>query len=233
MAQEWRFVDRIPRIRLLPGEHTREFVLSYEDELAYLVACPQPLRDVALLILDTGLRLGETLALQWGDFEPQPIERTQYLLVRRGKTKYSRRHIPLHSRSREMLRERRSKVASAFVFPGSNPTCPILGTSLDHLHAQTRKRLNLDGEFVLHSLRHTYGTRLAESGADAFTIQRLMGHSSVVVSQRCVHPSQKNLDSTVRRMEQMTESARAAVKEKANQALLPPASEENADAAEG
>ena len=31
---------------------------------------------------------------------------------------------------------------------------------------------------MLHSLRHTFGTRLGESGADAFTIMRLMRHST-------------------------------------------------------
>jgi integrase len=230
MAQEWRLVDRLPRIRLLPGEQPREFVLSHEQEMEYLNACPQPLCDVAILILDTGLRLGEALSLQWLDFEPQPIEQAQYLFVRRGKTRYARRHVPLHTRTREMLKSRRVAMRSVFVFPGIDRSRPILGTSLDHLHAQARTELKMSREFVLHSLRHTYGTRLAESGADAFTIQRLMGHSSVVVSQRYVHPSQKNLDSTVQRMEQMTESARAAVKEKA-QVLLPASSEQNAGAA--
>jgi integrase len=225
MAQEWRLLDRVPRIRLLPGEHTREFVLSHELESVYLAACPQPLHHVALLILDTGLRLGEALALQWMDFEPQPIEQAQYLFVRRGKTKYARRHVPFHTRTKEMLKARRIQVKSPFLFPGNNPAYPLLGTSLDHLHAQARKDLKLDREFVLHSLRHTYGTRLAESGADAFTIQRLMGHSSVVVSQRYVHPSQKNLDSTVQRMEAMGEKARTELKEKAaQQSQLPAAS---------
>jgi integrase len=44
-------------------------------------------------------------------------------------------------------------------------------------------------DFVLHSLRHTFGTMLGESSADAFKIMRLMGHSTVTVSQRYVHPS--------------------------------------------
>jgi len=44
-------------------------------------------------------------------------------------------------------------------------------------------------EFVPHSLRHTYGTRPGASGADAFTIMRLMGHSTVTVSQQYLHPS--------------------------------------------
>jgi site-specific recombinase XerD len=49
-------------------------------------------------------------------------------------------------------------------------------------------------DFELHSLRHTFGTRLWEFGADAFTIMRLMGHSTVTVSQRYVHPSPEALE---------------------------------------
>ena len=61
--------------------------------------------------------------------------------------------------------------------------------------------LNLSGEFVLHSLRHTYGTRLGESGAEAFTIMRLMGHSSITISQRYVHPTPEALERAVEGLE--------------------------------
>jgi hypothetical protein len=43
---------------------------------------------------------------------------------------------------------------------------------------------------VLHSLRHTALTRLGETGADAFTIVKLAGCSSVTVSQRYMHPGE-------------------------------------------
>jgi len=49
-------------------------------------------------------------------------------------------------------------------------------------------------DFVLHSLRHTILNRLGESGVDAFTIMRIAGHSSIVVSQRYVHPTQRQLN---------------------------------------
>lgn len=39
-----------------------------------------------------------------------------------------------------------------------------------------------------------------------------MGHSSVVVSQRYVHPSQKKLEVSVQRMEALAEKARAAIR---------------------
>jgi len=59
LAQEWRLIDRVPRIRLLPGERNREFVLSHAQEQIYLVATSQPLREFAILDLDTGLRVSE------------------------------------------------------------------------------------------------------------------------------------------------------------------------------
>lgn len=60
---------------------------------------------------------------------------------------------------------------------------------LDHQHKRLRADLNLPAEFVLHFLRHTYGTRLGEAGADVFAIMRLMGHSSATISRRYVHPT--------------------------------------------
>ena len=45
------------------------------------------------------------------------------------------------------------------------------------------------GKFLIHSLRHTFATRLGESGADAFTIMRLLGDSSIKASQRYVLPT--------------------------------------------
>jgi site-specific recombinase XerD len=61
LAQEWKVLDRVPRIRLLRGERNREFVLSQKLEPVYLGATPEPLKDVALLMIDTGVRVGEAV----------------------------------------------------------------------------------------------------------------------------------------------------------------------------
>jgi integrase len=50
--------------------------------------------------------------------------------------------------------------------------------------AERQTQQLFQGEFVLHTLRHTMLTRLGESGVDAFTIMKIAGHSSIVVSQR-------------------------------------------------
>lgn len=61
--------------------------------------------------------------------------------------------------------------------------------------------------FVIYSLGHTYGTRIGEAGADAFTIMWLMGHSSVSVSQRYVHPTPEAIERGVEKLEAMNAEA--------------------------
>jgi integrase len=208
LTHEWRLISRVPRVRLLPGERNREFILTHALERLYLQTAPQPLRDFALLDVDTGLRLGEALALEWPDLHLHPASGAHfgYLHVRDGKSRFARRNVPLTGRVRAMLEGRKAGSNSPWVFceDGSHP---MLNSSLDHLHREVRKTLKMPPEFVLHSLRHTYGTRLGEAGADAFAIMRLMGHSSVTVSQRYVHPTPEALERAVERLQAMNARA--------------------------
>jgi hypothetical protein len=50
---------------------------------------------------------------------------------------------------------------------------------------------------------------LGESGADAFTIMKVMGHSSVTVSQRYVHPTPETLEQAFERLEERNQRAAA------------------------
>lgn len=94
-----------------------------------------------------------------------------------------------------------------------NGSRPMLNTSFEHIHRALRQTLKLPSGFVLHSLRHTYGTRLGEAGAEAFTIMRLMGHSSVTISQRYVHPTPEALERAVGRLEVLNREAVARLPE--------------------
>jgi integrase len=71
---------------------------------------------------------------------------------------------------------------------------PASVSALNHAHERVRDLLDLPAEFVLHGLRHTFGTRLGETGTEAFAIMRLMGHSSISVSQRYVHPTPETME---------------------------------------
>ncbi len=209
LADEWKVIDRVPRIRLLPGERNREFVLSQREEPKYLAAATQPLRDVAILILDTGLRVGEALALAWPDIRtsPAPGAKLGYLQVRGGKSRNARRNISLTVRVRDMLLARAKRASSDWVFPGRKSERPIHVTSLDHQHGKVREDLKLPSDFVIHSLRHTMLTRLGEAGVDAFTIMRIAGHSSITISQRYVHPSPESLERAFEKLQSLNRRA--------------------------
>ena len=202
LAHEWREINRVPVVRLLPGERIREFVLSPKQEELYLTACPQPLHDIALLMLETGLRIGEALNLEWPDVTLKPLHgsRFGFLRIREGKSKSARRVVPLTDRALAMLRVRASASNGPFVF-GNREGERYVSTSINHLHRKAfapkqdgKSRQLFAGEFVLHSLRHTMLTRLGEAGVDAFTIMRIAGHSSIVVSQRYIHPTPESVE---------------------------------------
>jgi integrase len=202
LAQEWKLIDRVPRIRMLAGERTREFVLGREAEQKYLGNSPQPLRDIAVLILETGLRIGEVLQLRWEHVRLEALRgaRFGYLRVVDGKSRNARRNIPLTDRAAGMLRLRSLDSSSPWVFANRGGECYLV-TSINHLHQKTRSALGLPKDFVIHGLRHTMLTRLGESGVDAFTIMRIAGHSSITISQRYVHPSAEAVERAFERLQ--------------------------------
>jgi integrase len=205
VAAQFKVIAAVPRIQLLKGEKERTFVLSPADEAQYLGLAPQPLKDAAILLIDTGLRVGEAVALKWSDIELMPVGSAAfgYLRVREGKSKHAKRTVPLTARTRIMLEERRRQESNR----SERVFCIQLGTSFAHLHAKVRLEMKQPTEFVLHSLRHTFLTRLGEAGADAFTIKTVAGHSSVTISQRYIHPTGEAVERAFQRLESLNLAA--------------------------
>jgi integrase len=222
LAYAWQLIRRVPRVQLLPGEENRnrEFVLSHADEERYLAAAPQPLHDIGMVIADAGLRTTEALNLEWRwvHLEPAPGAKYGYIHIPFGKSKNARRNVPITDRLAKMLLSRSLESKSIYVFP-SDTRGPYRLSSIDHMHDKVRTTLQMPAEFVVYSLRHTYGTRLGEAGADAFSIMKLMGHCSVTVSQRYVHPTPEVLERAVKRLQAMNTQARKALAEKRKRQL--------------
>jgi integrase len=85
-----------------------------------------------------------------------------------------------------------NRTASEYIFAGRDPANSISVSWLEKLHRRNCSNLGLPDDCVIHSQRHTFATRLGETGtADAFTVKDLLGHSSIVISQRYVHPGAK------------------------------------------
>ena len=119
-----------------------------------------------------------------------------------GKTAAARRVLPMTPRVRGILEARwesAAKPIEGWVWPAATRSSHLESSSLKKQHARTFRTLKAEEAknaanpvrpFVLYSLRHTFLTRLGESGCDAWTLARIVGHSSSAMSGRYVHPSE-------------------------------------------
>jgi integrase len=204
LAKKRKIIGSVPEVKLLDGEHEREFTLDHQQEGLYLGAVPEWLQNLAMLMLDTGARMKEALGLEWPNVHLQAAHGATlgYVKFAWQTSKGAKsRNVPLTARTVEILRSLGPRKAG-YVFHRPDGS-QLYQTYVNEQHAAARKLLKLPAEFVPHTFRHTYGTRLGEAGTDAFTIMRLMGHSSVTVSQRYVHPTPETLERAVDRLQQL------------------------------
>jgi integrase len=191
LGAEWGAIKTAPLIKMLPGERHREHVVTFEEESRYLAAATEPLGSVAAILADTGMRPDECYRLRW-ESVTWTNGRNGTILVTHGKTAAARRVLPLTPRARNILRNRWEAAgtpAEGWVWATLTRTGHFEKSTLKKQHKKAL-RLSQVRPFVLYSLRHTFLTRLGESGCDAWTLARIAGHSSVAMSARYVHPSE-------------------------------------------
>jgi integrase len=218
LARKWKLIKGVPAIEMLSDENQRDFVLSREQQRDYLDACPEFLRNWAQFALETGMRRKELHSLCWADihFDPVGDARRGYVHVRGTKSKNSKRNLSLTITARMVLERQQQISRCDHVFVSDEDHAKAASISaINHAHQRTREVLELRADFVPHSFRHTFGTRLGEAGADAFTIMRIMGHSSITVSQRYVHPTSATMENAILGLERAAEAAERKEKENA------------------
>ena len=191
VAVEWGISPSAPNVKMLREAHQRDRVVTREEEARYLGAADELLADVATVLVDTGMRPEENSRLRWERISWASGQ--QDALHTHGKTAAARRIIPMSVRVRAIM-ERRWEAAKqpteGWIWVADTKSGHIEPSTTKKLH---QKALQLSGvsPFVLYSLRHTFLTRLGESGCDAWTLARIAGHSYIAMSARCVHPSEQ------------------------------------------
>lgn len=138
--------------------------------------------------LTTGLRRGEICGLKWTDFD----ERTGMLRIRRSvtsrkgggvqagetKTETGARSILLPPSTAEILRERKKKSYSQWIF--HDPVRPELPLSPATAYRRMKTLLRYAElpSIRFHDLRHTFATHALSSGVDAKTLSGILGHTN-------------------------------------------------------
>ncbi len=182
-----------------------------------------------LLMLNTGLRKGEMMALTWSDIDEEGrvlyVRRTMTAVMNRErkegeakvrittsepKSASSRRSIPLNQmalRALELLkRYRRDREADGeYLLHGKKHEMvsqEFLYRAFDHV-----LREGVGEEYVhhgLHVLRHTFATKALRAGVEIADVSKILGHSSVNVTYNTyIHVGEEQKRLAVDRLEQI------------------------------
>jgi integrase/recombinase XerC len=154
---------------------------------------PWPERDVVVLALAlcAGLRLSELLALRTGSFVGRAGERRVEVAGKGGRP----RTVPIEPeldavvRAYLVTRGQRARTRSDVLLLDRRGE-PLRRGGLQYLVQSCYRRAGITDRVPrgaqLHALRHTFATRLAEDGANASEIMRLLGHASLTTSQNYI-----------------------------------------------
>jgi len=188
---------RLPKV---DNERLRYLTLVEEKRLLDAVkARSRQAHNMALVSLDAGLRFKEVARLQWGwvDLENGVLKVVD--------SKGADRYVPMTTRLLDLFKSMEKGSPSDLVFPNGagNPhkqvpssfTRAVEDTKLNDRVENPKMRASY------HTLRHTYASRLIQSGADLYEVQRLLGHSTPVMTARYSKLSDKNLREAVAGME--------------------------------
>lgn len=156
-------------------EVKRDRVLSLEEEARLLAVCVdkrEHLRALLIAAVDTGMRRGEMLQLNWRDVDLQSrIIRLRSLTTKTAKA----RELPITDRLAIELERLKTSVSDcALVF-----TCGDVKRSF----ATACGLAGIDN-LRWHDLRHTFATRLVQRNLPLSEVARLLGHSSLQMTYR-------------------------------------------------
>jgi integrase len=140
------------------------------------------LQPTVIISLNTGLRQGELLSLNWSDVNIPG----QQLSIRGANAKSGKtRHIPLNSDATMALRRWRqqSSDSNVLVFPGVKGKKIV---AVKTAWARLLKAAKLEN-FRWHDMRHDFASRLVMAGVDLNTVRELLGHSDIKMTLRYAH----------------------------------------------
>lgn len=160
-------------------------------------------RDASLVqfLFNTGLRLGETIALRLNDVEIS--ERRGNVLVRMGKGN-KQRSVPLNADARKALQEWldvRPQTASDFVWVAvESETGGLSGRAIQRVLHRYGQDAGLD-ELTPHIARHTFAKNLVNQGVGLEKVASLLGHSSLNTTRIYTTPDEHDLEMAVEKLE--------------------------------
>jgi integrase len=195
-SAEMDYRKDLPRFKYRPEKKRTAIIHAGTQETALLEMAPETLRAFLIISMDNGMRCGEVARMKW-----EHIKWAEgFIHVPVGKSLAATRDVPLTDRMAEALRHRKR---GEWVFPtekqGSkaSSTGHVTEASVSQSFRATiaaynavREKRNLpplDEGLCLHSARHSFPGRFLNAGGDMAALKKIMGHSSIAVTDRYIH----------------------------------------------
>lgn len=170
-------------VKLLKEDNFKIRYLTFEEEERLFKHLPEHLKPIVICALQTGLRKSNILNLRWElvDLEFRFIE----VLAQQNKG-HKIIKIPISDKLLKVLES--MPHISEYVFANPITGLPYKDISEGFKNACDKADIK---NFRFHDLRHTVATRLVEKGIDLRVVQEIMAHSTIVTTQRYMHPTPK------------------------------------------
>ena len=187
LAQEWGLITKVPRIKLAK-ELGRNLLLNDEAERKLLPFCGPLLRDIIVLLRDTGMRPKKELFsmrienLDWNN---------RVIFVPDSKTPTGRRYIPMSDRVVDLLMMRCAGKLEGWVFPADSAVGHL--TTIDKQFRKARADAELPSGLKLYCSRHDFGTQMLQRTGNLALVMRAMGQTSTKAAMQYQHPDLEHI----------------------------------------
>lgn len=187
----------VSEIGFLAETNVQDRILTYQEQRAYLAVASKTLKDIATLMIETGMRPEEVCRIRKKNVHLDE----GYVFNPFGKTKAARRRVPLNPVAVVILKTRFEAAKGECIFPHrKDKDQPMLKVNNAHTTALKKSKLKY---FRLYDCRHTWATRAVQNGMDLATVAAILGHSKLNMVMRYAHPQEDH------KAEQMKKLAKA------------------------
>jgi integrase len=217
-AHEWQLLSTVPVVKLVEEYGREELMEPWMEQLLLTVTAGarltakgrksrvgwEPFRTVLLIMLDSGLRPGEIFRMRW-----ENLHWDKGLIFNpRGKSRKSRRYVPLTERVKAALLMRKGGVNEGWVFPSKKAQSGhITDREVSKQWLQAKRLAGIPEAVVLYCARHRFSTDAMEGTGNVMAVMDAMGHQSVNTTRIYSHSNVTLIREAIeRRNQQLSET---------------------------
>jgi len=205
--REWKWVRENPMVsvKIYRKENHIERWLTQEEEESLLSLCNDWLKVLVVFALSTGMRMAEILNLKW-QYVDMRRKTVTILESKNGQI----RVLPLNQNAMCVLQRinREGKIANIEEYVFTKDGLPISKHQLQYYFGEAVKKAGI-AHLRFHDLRHTFATRLVQSGIDLYKVSKLLGHMNIKTTQRYSHHYPESLRNGVEILDKVKSKKKA------------------------